>query len=479
MLSQPSGWTDDDERRLIELLRAEDGPKLRDWLARVIPSEPTPMHLEPSVALWERTRHEPVRGIVEQPPGTGKTSTGLRGLVWRIDRDPAVTHGYVTYGGDLARDKSRIALDLAVEAGVELHPKMRNLNAWRTRYGGGLLATSIGGALTGFRVDSSGVVLFDDFFKDRSSAESKAARNEAWEFFSQVAYTRIRPSSSIIIQATRWHTDDPIGRLEALQKAGKLKGPPWERIKLRAIAREDDMLGRPVGAPLWPEEFPLSFLEEVRAIIGEYGWASLYDQEPTPRGHKLFGEPARFQMAEFREYWRSHPLKLMLFCDPAITAETRADYSVISLVAVEGTGAHARMWVVDSWRGQVEMPELVRRLRAMQSQWKVAIGVEAVGGFKAVPQALRSQDRKLRIVELHPKGDKFVRAQGLSAAWNAGRVMIPLDAEWADACILEHQDFTGSDGEKDDQVDALSSGWNYLVGGVEAVKRGSHADAAA
>ena len=45
--------------------------------------------------------------------------------------------------------------------------------------------------------------------------------------------------------------------------------------------------------------------------------------------------------------------------------------------------------------------------------------VEAVGGFRAVPQMLRSVDPKLHITEIQPAADKFIRAQPVSAAWNA------------------------------------------------------------
>lgn len=242
----------------------------------------------------------------------------------------------------------------------------------------------------------------------------------------------------------------------------------WERIRLPAIAEENDLLGRAPGTALWPERYGLDYLAEQKRG-GEYGFASLYQQSPRPRGDQLFREPARFELKDWREHWKRTPMRLMQSCDPAATAKASADYSARFVVAVEGRGNAAKMWIVDGWRGQVEIPYLVRhQLIPGQAKWKnVPTGIEAVAGFKAVPQMMRDIDRRLRVLELHPQGDKFTRAQALAAAWNEGRVLVPLGEPWADALIAEAQEFTGLGDTYDDQVDALANAWNHLVGGLE------------
>ena len=105
---------------------------------------------------------------------------------------------------------------------------------------------------------------------------------------------------------------------------------------------------------------------------------------------------------------------------------------------------------------QVEVPALARELRGLQLAWGCPVGVEAVGGFKAVPQMLRQIDRGLRVIELQPRGSKFTRAQTAVAAWNDGRIRVPLQAPWVAPFLREVQAFTGVGDEHDDQVDALA-----------------------
>src|SRR5204862_133625 len=91
------------------------------------------------------------------------------------------------------------------------------------------------------------------------------------------------------------------------------------------------------------------------------------------------------------------------------------------------------------------------------------IAVEAVGGFKAVPQMLRNLDKRLHVIEAPTLGDKFTRALPVSAAWNdpdGGRVRVPQEADWLNDFLNEVEKFTGVKDAKDDQVDALAHAYN-------------------
>ncbi len=79
--------------------------------------------------------------------------------------------------------------------------------------------------------------------------------------------------------------------------------------------------------------------------------------------------------------------------------------------------------------------------------------VEAVGGFKAVPQMLRVQDPNLDVVDITPIGDKFTRALPVAAAWRDGRVRLPGAASWLEDFLDEVKIFTGLKDIHDDQVD--------------------------
>src|SRR5690606_18685649 len=169
----------------------------------------------------------------------------------------------------LANSKSRTARRLAVDAGVSLADDAKTVSEWRTPEGGGLLATGVGGPLTGQGITGLGII--DDPLKNRLEAESALMRDRIWEWFTDVSASRLDPGASAIVVATRWHSDDLSGRLIA---------DGWEYVNLPAI--NDD------GQALWPERYDLERLREIEKQVGAYTWASLYQGQPVPRGGAVF-----------------------------------------------------------------------------------------------------------------------------------------------------------------------------------------------
>lgn len=475
-------WSADDEARLLELLRWEvEGESLRDFMTRASPHLKRERHLEPVLDVFERTRRERVRAIIAMPPRHGKTVTALHGVAWRVSRDPGLQHAYATYGDSLSVSGSRTMRRIATNTGVDLAKDASALHDWKTEHDGGVIATGVGGPLTGRGV--TGIALVDDAFKNRKDAESKLKRDSVWEWFTDVVWTRLEDEASCIVIGTMWHTDDLINRL--LTRGAGDDGVPFELIRLPAIAEEHDILGRKVGEALWPEtvdgkrKFPIEKLREIEKILGPYSFASLYQQRPRPRGSQVFGEPGRFKLSE----WKFDGHRICICADPAATAKTTSDYSAAFVLAVKGYGHEMVGWLLGHLRGQWELVDnphtdpptygFVSRLRKLQLAWgNVAVVVEAVAGFKSVPQMLRAIDKDLRVVEAVVDGDKFTRAQPVAAAWNTGRLLVPIDADWAAGVIRRFQAFTGNNDPEDDEIDALSHGWNTLYGPIEPMGHG-------
>jgi predicted phage terminase large subunit-like protein len=458
---------DPDEREeflaLSELRHGGEG--LADFIARIAPGEAPPRHLMPLIEAIERARRERVRVCISMPPRHGKTVTILRAIVWWLLRTPADTCGYFSYNHDIARSKSRIARDIARtcalqlsdpndEVRLELASDKNALQEWRTRAGGGLLAGGAGGGLTGQGI--TGFICVDDPFKNPQDAESLARREDVWEWFNAVVFTRLEHASVIVVH-TRWNDDDLIGRLE--------KQGGWEILKLQAICEgEGDPLGRARGEALWPERFPAEELGTkpdqpgtVRGQIGEFLFAALYQQDPRPRGATIFGpafyyDPQKLDLTEAR---------IMIGGDPAATKKTTADYSVLVAMAVWGYDAEMRAAILEVYRKQKTIPDFVSDALEFQSRWPGAeIVIEAVAGFKSVPDLLLDIDPTLPVKGITPLGDKFQRAQPYAAAWNGGRVLVPVGAPWVKAYVQELKVFTGVNDLKDDQVDASAHAWN-------------------
>jgi len=460
-LSTAMGWLArrDRVRRYARSLSAAPAlcsdETLADFVARVTPTHsPAPWHLARLIEVLERAAYEPCRVLVSMPPRHGKSVTLLHALAWLASRFPERLNGYATYAQRFASTQSRKARRLAVDAGVRFADDANSVTEWRTVEGGGLVATGLGGPLTGIGID--GVLCVDDPIKGREQAESTTQREAAWEWFNDVAFTRLEPGSSAVVVATRWHHDDVIGRLE------RMGG--WETINLPAVRDAEDAPCDD-GLPLWPERFDLRALRAIRAQVGEYTWASLYQGHPVPRAGILFREPTRYTEPEF------DGARIVLACDPAGSASTRADYTAAVALAVreqrdaDGTPQwHAD--VLEVLRFQAETERAAAELEAFQERWGGAkLHIEASRDGKAIARALATINPRLRVAEVPALGDKFTRAQPLIAAWNHGRVRVPQRAAWLADLLAEVERFTGVADRHDDQVDALAHAFNALAAG--------------
>lgn len=406
---------------------------------------------------------EPVRAVVHAPPRHAKTETCLAGVAWALDDNPALTHAYATYESNLAKSKSRKVRDYVGMAGVGLRGDSKALNEWRTPEGGGLLATGVMGPLTGQGV--SGLLLVDDPIKNRVDAESRLMRDRTYDWFNDVAYTRMEPTGSIIVVMTRWHEDDLAGRLlklgcEVCREAGERWAcgedcGAWDSLYLPALDEQ--------GRALWPEKYSAEALRSIRRQIGEYSWASLYQGHPRPRGAGVFQDATTYSVLP------TEGLRWGAGLDLAYSSKTKLDASVCGVmvkVANPLNPKRPKYYLVDVRRKQATSAPAFKLIlqgqrkafpRAPPPRWYAA-GTEigAADFFTKV-------DPKVPIQVVAARGDKFTRAQSYAAAWNAGDVLVPEVATWVDEFLLEHAAFTGTDGEQDDQVDMSVGAYDQLA----------------
>lgn len=430
------------------------GESLREFIARLTPHRPAPPHVTPIIQAMERARHGPIQICISLPPRHVKTETVMNALAWWMKLTPTDTNAYASYNQEQSESKSRIIRERAISAGVRLKGDSANVSEWRTTSGGGLVA---GKGLTGKGVQ--GLLVIDDLFRDAEDANSRVEREKKWEWFGSVAMTRLE-GASVVMVGTRWHQDDVIGRVIAQDEERIADGlePEWEVINLAALAEEHDPLGRPFGRELWPgSRYTPAYFAKLRRVIGEYLFASLYQGRPRPRGGSVFGE-ARYYDPKTTKF---DGCRIVIACDPAASEKTSSDYSAAVVLSVKGSGAESIAFVRRVYRRQTTIPELVKDLLALQKYYGNApVHVEAVGGFKAIPQMLRALGLS-RVSEIVPVGDKFTRAQPVAAAWADGRVLCPDDnPEWLGPFLDEISNFTGVKDAHDDQVDGLSHAWN-------------------
>lgn len=415
---------------------------LMRFIPWVSPRFVAPLHLKPYVDVLERTRGETVMAVVNAPPRHGKTETTEHFIAQSLLNNPRIRIGYASYAADFAHRQSKRALIYAARAGVKFVDKRHDY--WRTEQGGEVIWTSIGGPLTGHGLD---LLLVDDPVKDRAEAESPTYRNRAWDWFNDVAFTRLEPHGSAIVMQTRWHHDDLAGRLI---KTG------WENVNLPAMNIE--------GAPLWPDERPADWLDGIRKQLGEYAWASLYMGTPVPRGASVFNEPHFYDALPTSGY------RVTIGADFAYTSATYSDFNA----AVVGYYHGGNLYIADVTRARCEVAKFKAPIQALHAKHGGRVVAFVAATEEGVIQFLASDRNgtsgRLSVESVRAKTDKFTRAQPVAAAWNAGRVLVPKRAPWLGAFLDELMTFTGLDDGHDDQVDALCGAFHHYAA-VQCTRR--------
>jgi predicted phage terminase large subunit-like protein len=433
------------ERLYEHIDRLNGRESLHDFICRVSPNHPPPAHVLPLIEAVERARWKPLRLCVHMPPRHAKTVTLLHALAWWIQNWPVDMNGYISYNNTISLSKSRICRQLAGVSGSELGGDSDAAGEWTTSKGGGLVSAGAAAGLTGRGFQ--GLVVVDDPYKNREEADSEVLKEKIWENFNEVVMTRLE-GASVIVCHTRWSPDDLTGRL-----VGE-KG--WDYLNLAALAEPGDPLGRAEGEALWSDndDFTVEKLQAIKSQIGDWSFASLYQGQPRPRGHQIFG------LEHYHDENTVDGHRIVIYGDPAASKKTTADYGVMLAMAIKGAKEKQTGMVLDVVREQMTVPGYCRALRTFQERWdNVPAWVESVGAFKAVPQILHEVDPDLRLKEDLPEGDKFQRAQPVAAAWNEGRITILRGAPWVKDFLRELHGFTGLGSRQDGCVDCMSGAW--------------------
>jgi predicted phage terminase large subunit-like protein len=408
---------------------------LSKYIPAVSPRFDEPRHLAPVVEVIERTERESVHAVFSMPPRHGKSELAKHAIVRRLRALPQTRICYVTYAAAFALKKSREIRRLYQRAGGRVIDDANTLADWRTTDtgtdDGGVWATSVGGPVTG---EGFNLIVIDDAVKSRAIAESGVEREKLWDWYRDTLSTREEPHCSTLDFGTRWHVDDLGGRLLA---------EGFEGVNLPAIDAQ--------GRALWPERYPLSALQRIRERLGDYGWSSLYMGQPFARGGRVFGDTHFYDMLP-------NGMNIRIGLDLAYSTKTRADRSV-AVVLGECDGV---FYVLDVLRVQVEAPKFIQQLKLLQA-FHGNPGL--TGYFGGTERGVLDVMKSMGIgIDAKPATtDKFTRCQPVAAAWNAGKILLPRDARWADAFVSELVAFTGIRDVHDDQVDALAGAFDALA----------------
>lgn len=401
--------------------------------------------------------------ILVEPPRHGKSEQVSRRLpAWVMGKFPHWNGVVATYNDDFAADFGKDVRAIVrtsqfrqVFPNVSLQRGGGASDRLQTMQGGQWSFVGRGGSLTG---RGAHILIIDDLIKDDKEATSEAIRNQAWAWLTKVAMTRRMGMKLVIITFTRWHADDPIGRLTDPENphynaklAKKIK-----IINLPAIAEDDDPLGRKVGEPLWPDgpdKFDLDFLQE-QQDLDPLGFAALYQGRPSLLDGDLFKrENCRFY--NFSEL----PEDMRIYCasDHAVGVKQRNDPTCLLKVGID---RQSNIYLLEcDWR-KMKTDVAVEAMLAMAGGnmkpllWWAESGhiSKSIGPF--LRKRMLESQTYINIREVTPAADKVQRAQSIAARVAMGKVYFPKDAIWSERAINEMMAFPN--GPHDDFVDALA-----------------------
>lgn len=408
------------------------------------------------------------RIIISAPPRHGKSELiSVHTSAWVLENLPRRNVILTGYGSDLVEASARKVRDLIDENEDTLKCRVRRdvrqVSAFLTETDGYMFSVGLGGAITG---RGAHVLLIDDYIKEIKEALSQAHRDYVWNWFVTTAMTRLEPGASVIIIATRWHSDDLIGRI--------IKNYPgrWENICLPALATKNDLLGRQPGEALFPERFTVADLEEQRDVLGSIFFHALYQQGPVDEVMKITNPEWLKPISAVPDVpdW-----KWIRVWDLAATMEG-GDYTCGSLVGhSRKTGQCVVANVIRKQLSPGDVETLVRDT-AMADGLDVTIGVEqepGSSGKSLVEHYDKTVLPEYKVVPVPATKAKLIRAQPFLAACEAGKVFLLEESvadyspqgglpQWHDHYRKEFESFPG--GQNDDQVDTTAAGYIYLSG---------------
>lgn len=401
------------------------------------------------------------RLIVTLPPRHGKTELISRRFIpWLLGRAPYRNIIFATYNEPFSQDIGSDCRNIMQSPGFkQVFPKFRfrmgGLSKEKLQAAEGGMAAFVGrgGSITGRGAD---ILIIDDPIKDSEEAQSPTLRAKLWDWFTQVAMTRLMTKfACVVVVHTRWHEDDLIGRITDPSNPcySEDEAAKWKIINLPAIAKDNDPLGRAPGEALWPERFDLEFLNAAKQLDSK-GFSALYQQQPTPEDGDLFRAD---WICTYEKSRLPSDLRIYAASDHAIgTDKTRNDSTVM---IVGGVDQYGDLYILDVWWEKAGSDKQVEAMLRLAKQWKPLLWFAEKGHIsKAIGPFLRKRMQEERtyftVEEVTPVTNKVQRAQSIMGRMSMKKVKFPKHAHWFMDARDELLKFPNA--RHDDFVDALA-----------------------
>ena len=384
------------------------------------------------------------RLIINIPPRYGKTELAVKMYIaWSLAKNPAAKFIHLSYSDSLALDNSSMTKEYINSDAfgrlwdIKLKKDSQSQKKWYTTEGGGVYATSSGGAITGFGAGSGGAIIIDDPLKP-DDALSDVRRSFINNRYNTTIRSRVNDRNvPIIVIMQRLHEEDLSGYL---LDGGS--GEEWHHLKLSAL--DDD------NKALWPEKHSFDELEAIRQA-DRYTFSGQYLQLPSPP-----------EGGEWRKDWFNivnraelpNDIVYEMYIDGAYTKDTRNDPTGIQISGKSGDN----LYIFKSIDKYLEMPELKNFITSFVQSCGVPVSqilVEPKASGKSLVQLLRRETR-YNVSELTTnfvRYSKIERARASSPFIEGGRVYLVKD-NWNDAFLQQVSTFPNA--KHDEHIDVTS-----------------------
>lgn len=437
------------------------------------------------------------RLMLFMPPRYWKSQTSSRKFPsWLMGGMPDLKTILTSYGADLATKHSKEVRDLIMDdrystvfgemasndEPVVLDPDSRSSAAWELAgHMGGMMATGVGGAITGF---GANLFIVDDPHKSREDAASQTRRDAIYEWYQSTAYTRLESNAAVIIIMTRWHQHDLAGKL-LMAMANDPGADQWDVVFMPAIALEEsqypktqeqflenlsnglyipmngDQLGRKPGEALWKAKHDLAALKAISANMGDFEFTAQFQQLPYSK------EGQRYKRDWFKKITKlPEGVKLLFVVRYWDKANSVAgDFTAGVLF---GYGSDGYFYILDVKRKKATSYERDLMMKKTAEDDREKYGALVKGWHQQDPgsagkDSAEATNRQLAGFNYKFEtvtGSKEDRSDPLESALQGGLVFVlqgAWNADFIDECVAFNR------GANDDQVDAASSAYSKLL----------------
>jgi hypothetical protein len=401
-----------------------------------------PFHLREWCEQIESCERGGARGMCAVPVRHWKTWTTIYGIAWLLARNPKLRVIVLVADHERANELGKMIRRTCEQVGIAPARGENTIVDWKSEHGGGVCTMSAQQSRLGRDVD---VLICDDPLTELTcdDATVREAVDHAIAHYTARAVRDGKPGSTLIVMS-RWHPDDPIGR-RLLRKA-----ETWAYVHHAAIDAE----GRAFAEDVWPA----AALERARRELAEVDpserlWHAQFQNNPFVPGREVFGEPARYvDLPAF------HGFRDAVGIDMSYSMAATADYFAL----VVGRAYGGALFLRRVRRTHADINAIELELRDAQSVY----GSMPVYSYVSGPEIGAVHylaSRGIRVQAIPARFNKMVRAQKTRVAWNGGKVQVPLGDDWG-PFMRRVQLFRGAERDADDEVDALVSLYDGIIG---------------